>query len=60
MMQSNSNVILNVVKNLKTSTSAFQILRDAQDDKSGDSIKQKIEIKPQYSTNISYICLLNH
>ena len=25
-------VILNVVKNLKTSTSAFQILRDAQDD----------------------------
>ena len=28
-------VILNVVKNLKTSTSAFQILRDAQDDTLG-------------------------
>ena len=25
-------VILNVVKNLNTSTNAFQILRDAQDD----------------------------
>ena len=32
MIISYQHVILNVVKNLNTSTSAFQILRDAQDD----------------------------
>ena len=32
MIISYQHVILNVVKNLDTSTSAFQILRDAQDD----------------------------